>query len=157
MLTHYSCPKIMEWLGQQNSWYEGSEVNIPSTNNAPKTISRFIKDKDTIRECFSLLSYTVVVFSMANRMKSHTCQCKKRKLYLFQKIIKQCIIYPLQKKLDLQMKKQNFMKILDLLYSIHKSLYISAYDTYIYLTILTNREWQRALVYHFLKSMLISM
>jgi hypothetical protein len=56
-----------EWLGSKSGWYEGLEVNVPSTNNALEATNRYIKDEDTIRERLPLSRSTVVVFSIVNK------------------------------------------------------------------------------------------
>ena len=56
-----------EWLGSKSGWYEGLEVNVPSTNNALEATNRYIKDEDTIRERLPLSRFTVVVFSIVNK------------------------------------------------------------------------------------------
>lgn len=44
----------LEWLRKNRFWYEGVEINTPSTNNAVEVANRLIKDEHTLRERFDL-------------------------------------------------------------------------------------------------------
>lgn len=61
----------LEWLRKNRFWYEGVEINTPSTNNAVEVANRLIKDEHTLRERFDLGQFRTVLFQMMESWSLH--------------------------------------------------------------------------------------